>query len=296
MKINRPLVLSLLLVPSLLLGCSQGVAPYGNHDIDIDYVYDKTYRTVLTDEESVQYKDKLEQIQRDVIVQVEKQLSVEGVTVEKGYESYGDNRYIFSLKKDDTLFSAKYEDGKVVNDYFTSQLSQELNEFIKQDIDLTNLGSMAKSKIGFQLRAVYDDGTQFSSTEDIRNQELEGYLYFDFDATLSSNYKEQFLRSLWQMKKEQRLTDLSIFVTSIQKSSYRSDITSQRVKIDDSIIMASTGTPSYYMDLTAKGVTLYGSLESELEKTDYSIEDIDNLKRERVDYPVEEETSDEKKN
>ena len=294
MKTKRPLIYSLLLVPSLLFGCSQGVEPYGNHDIDVDYVYNKQFEAVFSDAELIEYREKLEGIQKDVIKQVEEQLALEGVTVSKAYESYGKDNYIFTLKKDNLVFSARYMDGKVENDYYTSILSQELDHFIKQDLDLTNLG--ASNKVGFQLRPLYDDGTLFSSTEDIRSQALEGYLYFDFDSTLSSNYRDQFLRTMWQLKKEQRLSDLSIFVTNIQKSSYRADISSQRIRLDDSIMMASKGIPSYYMDLTSTGAILYGAIEDELEKTTLSLEDVDKIKRERVDYPVKEDKENESKN
>lgn len=296
MKRKRPLLLaSLLLTPTLLVGCVSGVEPYGDHDIDINYIYNKTYQSVMSEKEMLQYKANLESIQAEVIKQVEKQLAQSGVTVVKAYESFGEGLYIFTLKKDDLIFSAKYDNGKVFNDYYTSMLSQELNQFIKEDLDLTNLNSTFKSKVGFQLRPIYDDGTQLTSTEDIQKQDLEGYLYFDFDPTLSNNYQEQFLRSLWQLKKEYRISELSIFVTSFTDSEYRSDIMSNRIRLDDSLIMSSNGTPSYYLDLNHAGATLYGAIEEETDKTNFAVEELDSIKRGRVNYLVEEGTADETK-
>lgn len=296
MKSKRPLLLTLLLVPSLLVGCTSGVQSNSKHNIDVSYVYNKTYKALQTEAESLKYKQELETIQTEVVKQVERQLNTTGIQVVRAYKSYGNDNYVFTLRKDTLPFSAKYTEGKVLNDYYTSLFSQDLNNFIREDLDLENFKNSYKNIIGFQLRPIYDDGTQFSSIEDIRNQALEGYLVYDFDATKSTNYREQFLRSLWQLKKESRIANLSVFVTNITNSPYRSDIFSDRIRLDDSIMMATNGTPSYYTDLSPQGITLYGAIKEETNKTDYSLEEIERIKRERIDYPSEEGTGNETKN
>lgn len=274
----------------LLTGCSSGVDSKGRHNIDVDYVFNQSFNLIkLEPSESIKVDSRLEKIQREVVRKVEEQLDISGVVVLKSYESYGDNHYVFTLRHNDLIFSAKYLRGTITNDYYTSKLSVELNDFIKQDLDLTQVTPAIKDSIIFQLQPIYDDGTQILSKEDVKKRDLKGYLVFDIDPNDLKNYQEQFLRSFWQLRREYRIPKLSIFVTDISKTRIRSDIFSNRVRLDDPIIMTIGGSLSYYIDLNQEGAVLNGLNTYKFDKIEYTVEELDLIKKEPLIFLDKEE-------